>query len=140
MDIGDIAFAEEHAISTWMPTRTGHGLVHVYVPPGSYQVPTYHCLGLGSRTPCGPTYVHPFLVDCTSPCLVPLLSPLPWAGESIRGSFARWDYDALRYSRVRTVPRLAPLPRAWVLGLVLQSARNGGRQYYDALLTFFNAD
>ena len=60
MDIGNIAFAEEHVSSTWMPTRTGHGLVYVYVPPGSYQVPTYHCLGLGSRIPWRPDIRAPF--------------------------------------------------------------------------------
>ena len=60
MDIGDIAFSEEHTISTRMPTRTGHGLVHVCVPLGSCQVPTYHCLGLGSRIPRRPDIRAPF--------------------------------------------------------------------------------
>ena len=100
MDIGDIAFSEEHTISTRMPTRTGHGRVHVYASLGSCQVPTYHCLGLGIEYLGGPTYVHPFLVDQPHP-LSSVVGALPhpsrswsWARRSCGGACNDGDAGA----------------------------------------------
>ena len=84
---------------------------------GSCQVPTYHCLGLGSRIFWRPD-LRAFLPGRPHLTLLgTVLSPLPGqgciSGVPTRGGTATRCVTL----EMRTAPRLAPLPRAWVLSL-----------------------